>query len=331
MSLIDKQLFLRTLEEKLGDIVTANDRARILAAADEALAGFELTGTKSEDVDSDSQDLLRIFLDAKRVEGRSEKTVERYRHILSKLLSDVRVPFAKMTVFHIRAWFSNEQARGIKATTLEGTRTAFTSFFGWLSREGLIQKNPTNNLPAIKRPKVVRKPYTPTELAKLENAARDPRSSRNLAIILFLAATGCRISEMCGLDRDDLDLQRQCVTVLGKGAKERLVYFDEVSAMYLRSYLAERDDDLDPLFVGLRGDRLSPSGVQQMLRRIARKAGVENVHPHRFRRTRATSLIDHGMPIQEVATVLGHENIDTTMTYIYIDEKKVAANFQRYA
>ena len=331
MSMIDKQILLKDLETALGDIVTANERDRVLEAVGEALRDYDVARVQSGESDPDSQNLLQYFLDAKRVEGRSEKTLERYQYILTRLLEETGIPYAKMTVHSIRRYCGSEQERGISLSTLEGCRSVYNSFFGWLSRENLIRQNPMNNLASFKQPKVIRKPFSPTELEKLENAARNPDDSRDLAIINFLASTGCRVSEMCSLDRDAIDLVNKCVTVYGKGAKERKVLFDDVTAMYLECYFAERDDDCPALFIGRGAKRLKPGGVRLMLRTVGEKAGVENVHPHRFRRTRATTMIRKGMPIEKVAKMLGHDKLDTTMRYVYIDDTDLANDYRRFA
>lgn len=119
-------------------------------------------------------------------------------------------------------------------------------------------------------------------------------------------------------------------TVLGKGNKERTVFLDNIATMQLKRYLESRKDKNPALFTGKGSDRLTPGGVRFRLNTIARNAGVENVHPHRFRRTLATSLIDRGMPIQEVASILGHENINTTMTYVYVNKNNVKNAYRRY-
>ena len=331
MSVLDKKLFLRDLEIKLGAFVPANDIQQILNTAGEVLIDYDVTVTKETGTDADSDDLLQYFLDARRVEGRSEKTIEHYRRKIGKLKDFAKVPFTKMTVFHIRAYLSAEEKRGIKASTRENDRQIFSSFFGWLTRESLIEKNPMLNVSPVKQKKVKRKPFTSGEVAKIKRAAQNPNSSRNMAIILFFATTGCRVSEVCGLNRDDINMKEQCVTVLGKGDKERIVWFDEEAALYLSSYLAEREDDEDALFLGKFHERLTPGGIRYMMKQLGKKAGVTNVHPHRFRRTRATSLIDHGMQIQNVSHLLGHEKIDTTMNYVYIDEQNVANDFRKYA
>lgn len=236
-----------------------------------------------------------------------------------------------MTVYNIRSYLSAEEKRGVAASTRENRRQVLSSFFGWLSREGLIEKNPMLNVAPVKQKKVKRKPFSNREIAKLRRAALNPNDSRNMAIILFFASTGCRVGEVCKLNRDDIDMKEQSVTVLGKGDKERTVLFDDDAALYLSSYLSEREDDEEALFLGKFNERMTPGGMRYMMRQLGKKAGVTNVHPHRFRRTRATSLIDHGMQIQNVSHLLGHEKIDTTMKYVYIDEQNVATDYRKYA
>ena len=332
MSRLDKDLYLKDLQQKLGDFLPANEMPRILRAADEALADYEVASAPAGGgAESDSEDLLRYFLDAKTVEEKSPKTIKRYRYVLTRLLKDTKIPYAKMTVYHLRDYLNSERARGVSPSTLEGNRQIYSSFFGWLLREGLIQKNPMNNLAVIKKPKVQRKPLSPVDLEKLEQVAWNTGSDRNVAIITFLESTGCRVSEMCALNRDDIDLGAQSARVLGKGSKERTVWFDDVAAWYLEEYLNRRTDDDPALFLSRKGGHLSTDGVRVMLNKIAKAAGITKVHPHRFRRTRATSLIDAGMAIQDVAAILGHDKLDTTMRYVYIDSRNVANNYKKYA
>ena len=154
---------------------------------------------------------------------------------------------------------------------------------------------------------------------------------RDKALVCFLLSTGCRISEVTSLNREDVDLRTMRCKVLGKGAKERIVYFDMVATMHLRAYLETRNDDHPALFVGKGTERLKPGGVRLMLNETAKRAGVEHVHPHRFRRTLATNLIAHGMPIQEVARILGHDKLDTTMGYVYLDDRDIQSSYRKYS
>ena len=317
-------------ENALSSQVTADNLNTILRALADVLQEYEVieTGLNMDTHD----DLLDCYLDALKVEGRSPKTLERYRYVISRMMKSVKVPTRQITVYHIRSYLSGEQKRGISDGTLDGLREVFSAYFGWLRREGLIERDPMGNIGAIKCQKKKKKIYSPIDLEKLNEKCADLKHSvRNRAIVAFLKSTGCRISEMTGLDRNAVNLQTLEVIVLGKGNKERKVYLDEVTGMLLREYLAHRWDDNQALFVGQRGERLTPGGIRQMLNELADLAGVDHVHPHKFRRTLATNLNRRGMPIQEVAAILGHEKLDTTMKYVVLNDEDLKNDYRRYA
>ena len=154
---------------------------------------------------------------------------------------------------------------------------------------------------------------------------------RDLALLDFLYCTGCRVSEVARLNTDDIDFERMECTVLGKGNKERTVYLSEVAAMHLKDYLSTRTDTGEALFAGKGTKRLGKNGIEVILKRIGGKAGVANVHPHRYRRTLATNLLDRGMNIQDVAAILGHADLKTTQVYCYISQKNVKTAYNKYA
>lgn len=294
------------------------------AALSEMLDGYEITKISGTDAD----DYLSAFLDAKKIQGRTDGTIERYRFVISAMLQDIGRPVRSITVYHLRAHLMGRKSSGSKDSTIEGLRCVYNSFFGWLQREGILQTNPCANIGAVKIPKVSRLPFSDTDIEKLKEACS---SDRDRALIAFLLSTGCRIGEICRLDRDDVDLQSLECKVWGKGNKERKVYLDTVTAMLLRRYLRSRSDACPALFAGRGTTRLQRDGARAALKKIAEKAGVENCHPHRFRRTTATRLIRHGMPIQNVAQILGHDNINTTLRYIHIDDSAISHEFRKYA
>ena len=187
------------------------------------------------------------------------------------------------------------------------------------------------NVGSIKCQKKKKKIITPAEMEKLHSKCISFRySERNRAIMEFLRSTGCRISEMTELNRDAVNLEKLEVVVLGKGNKERKVYLDEVTGMILKDYLDSREDNNPALFIGAKGERLKPGGVRAMLNNLAARAHVENVHPHKFRRTLATNLNRRGMPIQEVAHILGHEKLDTTMKYVVLNDEDLKNDYRRF-
>ena len=157
-------------------------------------------------------------------------------------------------------------------------------------------------------------------------------TTRDLAIIDLLASSGMRVGEMVMLNREDIDFnERECV-VIGKGNKERLVYFDARTKIHLQNYLNERTDTNPALFVSLKAphDRLMIGGVEARLRELGKRLSLPKVHPHKFRRTLATSAIDKGMPIEQVQQLLGHQKIDTTMHYAMVKQQNVKLAHRKY-
>ena len=166
------------------------------------------------------------------------------------------------------------------------------------------------------------------EIEKIKNSCG---RERDRAIVEFLLSTGCRVSELVGVDKSDINFQSQECKILGKGNKERIVFLNDVCLLHIKNYMDSRSDNFPALFIGKGSDRMTTGGIRFMLNNIAEKAGVEDVHPHRFRRTVATYLIDRGMSIQDVAVILGHSNINTTMAYVYSDIENVKYAYKKYA
>lgn len=321
-----KALLLGEMERRLANTLTVEIMSKVLSELADSLACYKIEYTASESAETD--DLLEAYMNALKVEGRSSKTVERYKYIIEKFSRTINVTTRNVTVYHIRNYFAKEKERGISDRTIEGNRQVFSAYFNWLQREGLIIKNPTANLGAVKYQKKQKEIYSELDIERLKFGCD---CERDLAIVCFLRATGCRVSEMTGLNRDDVDLTNLECKVLGKGNKERIVFLDRVSAMNLQMYLNTRKDNRPALFIGEHGQRLNPNGVRAMLKRLEEKTDVKHVHPHKFRRTTATNLIRHGMPIQEVAAILGHEKLDTTMQYVVMNKDDIKNSYQKHA
>jgi len=320
---------MNSTEKALSSQVTADDMNIMLKTMADVLQDYEVIEVGLHPDQND--DLLESYLDALKVEGRSQKTIERYEYEIRRMMKAISVPTRQITVYHVRAYISAEQKRGISERTLDGNRQVFSAYFGWLHREGLIDHNPMGNIGAIKVPKKKKQIYSPVDIEKLDDKCLNLKySTRNRAIVAFLRSTGCRISEVTGLNRDSVDLSSLEVVVLGKGNKERKVYMDEVTGMLLQQYFEERKDNCEALFAGAQGERLKPGGVRAMLNKLGDMANIEHVHPHKFRRTLATNLNRRGMPIQEVANILGHEKLDTTMKYVVLNDEDLKNSYRRY-
>jgi len=192
-----------------------------------------------------------------------------------------------------------------------------------------IQKSPVRRIHKVKTCKTVKETYTDEALELMRDHCE---TVRDLAMIDILASTGMRVGELVNLNQNDIDFEnRECV-VLGKGNKQRKVYFDARTKIHLQRYLESRTDENEALFVSLQSphNRLEISGVEIRLRKLGRKLGITKVHPHKFRRTLATTAIDKGMPIEQVQRLLGHQSIDTTLQYAMVNQNNVKISHRRF-
>ena len=275
------------------------------------------------------QNYLQEFLDVKALEGCSKATIENYKFNLNKFLLGVGKDPTEIATQDIRKYLADyKRERGVSNTTLDNMRRVFQSFFTWMHREGYIIKDPCAAVNKIRADKIIKNPYSDEEMELMREAAKNLREK---AIIEVLYSTGMRIGELEKLNKDDIDFVNGKAIVFGKGAKEREVYFNVKAQLALKKYLENRNDTNEALFVGLQSpyNRLKVSTYEKILRELGGRCGV-HCHPHRFRRTCATILLNKGMPIQEVSKVLGHAKLETTLIYCEINQQSVAANHKTY-
>ena len=273
---------------------------------------------------------LAMFLNAKKIEGCSERTLSYYKTTVEKLLDEVDDPIRKVTTDDIRDYLANYQGlNDCSKTTIDNIRRNISSFFTWLEEEDYIIKSPMRRIHKIKTTKTVKEVISDEEIEKMRDKCKN---LRDLAIIDLLYSTGIRIGELVRLNIDDIDFEeRECI-VFGKGDKERRVYFDAKTKIHLMGYINSRSDANPALFVTLDApyDRLQISGAEIRLRRLGRELGINKVHPHKFRRTMATRAIDKGMPIEQVQKLLGHSQIDTTMHYAIVNQTNVKVAHRKF-
>lgn len=273
---------------------------------------------------------IHAFISAKRVEGCSEKTLIYYRKTIETMTESIAKIPQEITTEDLRNYLTTYQLRrGSSKVTIDNIRRILSSFFSWLEDEDFILKSPIRRIHKVKTAKVVKDTYTDEALELMRDHCT---TSRDLAIIDLLASSGMRVGEMVALNREDINFnERECV-VFGKGSKERLVYFDARTKIHLQNYLEQRTDNNPALFVSLKSphERLMIGGVETRLRELGERLKLTKVHPHKFRRTMATSAIDKGMPIEQVQQLLGHQKIDTTMHYAMVKQQNVKLAHRKY-
>ena len=308
----------------------SNEQMKLLQETlSHALYGITVSETE-ETASEGTFDALAAFVAAKRIEGCSEKTLHYYEKTIRDLLSSIRKSAQQITTEDLRLYLTEYQTqRKTCKVTIDNIRRILSSFFSWLEDEDYIVKSPARRIHKVKTAKIVKDTYTDEALEQMRD---NYGNLRDLAIIDILASTGMRVGEMVALNREDINFtERECV-VLGKGNKERMVYFDARTKIHLQNYLKSRTDRDPALFVSLRTpfQRLQIGGVENMLRTLGRRLKLPKVHPHKFRRTLATSAIDKGMPIEQVQQLLGHQKIDTTMHYAMVKQQNVKLAHRKY-
>lgn len=272
---------------------------------------------------------LDEYLMSKALEGKSPDTVGRYRYELSRLLLYINKAVVNITDVDISNYMrAYKKIRGVCNQTLKNIRAVYSSFFSWLRDRDRIRRNPMVLVEQIKVEKKIKKPYTDTER---ELMLRNCKTIRDKAIMEFFYSTAVRVSELAALNRDDIRFASKDLTVFGKGSKERITYLNERSHMYLKEYLDSRTDNNPALFVSERKphQRLSKTGIEDIIRRTGRRVDV-HAYPHRFRRTAATNALNRGMPVQEVAQLLGHAKLETTMIYCTVEQESVQFHHRKY-
>ena len=281
-------------------------------------------------VDQNGPDYLRTYLETIRQNGKSEGTIDQYQLHISRMLAYIGKDVQQIEDDDLIDYLHRyKQIRQVSGRYLNNMRLVFNSFFRWLQRRKVILRNPVDGLEPIKYRQTVKKPLSPEELEKVRCACEQ---ERDLAIVEFLYSSAVRVSELTRLNREDIRWESDDVMVLGKGNKEREVYLNARAHLHLQQYLDSREDDNSALFVTARAphERLTRAGVEYIIAGLGRAAGVENVHPHRFRRTAATDLLRMGMPIEQVQELLGHVKIETTRIYCTVTREQVRASHRRY-
>lgn len=322
----------KSMEEKI--VVIINAMTEVLNASQlrklQEVLLKELAVNDSAQQSTSNEEYLQMFLNAKKIEGCSERTVQYYQVTIKHFLRAIDTKVQKISTEEIRRYLVDYQGiNDCSKTTVDNIRRNISSFFSWLEEEDYILKSPMRRIHKIKATQVVKTIISDEEIEKLRGSCQH---ARDLAIIDLLYSTGIRVGELVRLNRKDINFNdRECI-VLGKGDKERKVYFDAKAKIHLQEYLKMRSDDNDALLVTLDAPhvRLKISGVEIRLRNLGKQAKVERIHPHKFRRTMATRAIDKGMPVEQVQKLLGHSQIDTTMQYAIVNQSNVKESHRRY-
>lgn len=274
--------------------------------------------------------LLSFFISSKKVEGCSDKSLKYYINTIEKVLQKIDKSVIDISTNDLRTYLSDyQELKKSSRVTIDNMRRIFSSFFTWLENEDYILKSPVRRIHKVKTGRLVKDTLSDEQLEILRDTCTE---IRDLAMIELLTSSGMRVGELVKINRKDVNFHERQIVVFGKGNSEREVYFDARTKIHLRQYLEMRTDDNKALFVSLSkpNGRLSIGGVEMRLRTLGKKAQIDKVHPHKFRRTLATMAIDKGMPIEQVQKLLGHMKIDTTMHYAMVNQTNVKNSHRKF-
>mgnify|MGYP000348492725 FL=1 len=324
-----KTEYINNVISDLKDSFSAGQIKKITKALQKSLENKEIIET-IETQPKTNEAALAAFLSAKKIEGCSLRSIAFYQVTLQKMFFSIEKLYIFINTEDIRYYLSEYQSlHNVSKATVDNMRRIISSFFTWLENEDYIIKSPARRIHKVKLPKLVKETFSEETV---ELMRQNCKNIRDLAIIDTLFSTGMRVGELVRLNITDIDFSNKECLVLGKGNKQRKVYFDAKTKIHLQQYLKSRQDENNALFVSLLEphERLKISGVEITLRKIGKRLNISHVHPHKFRRTLATKAIDKGMPIEQVQHLLGHAKIDTTLGYAMVDDENVKISHKKF-
>lgn len=317
---------LRELAQKIMDLYhNGPDMGQVLLL----LNDYDITKIDRA-VRNNYQMQVAYFLGAKQTEGLSARTIGNYKLYLTKFGEFLNKRTEDITTNDIRYYITSLGEKGLKKTSIQAVINILRSYFSWMTMEEIIPKNPMLRIRSFKIDKKQgRHPLTPEEFERLRDACNDYREK---ALIEFLYSTGCRISEAASIDLQSIDFDRRTVNVVGKGDKQRTLYFSVRARLMIQAYVLNRKGG-EALFAGKWGRclRLSTRELQYIVQRIGKRAGLSRrVHPHLLRHTFATNALHAGMDITVIQQILGHSSLDTTRIYAETDQDHVRQQHDRF-
>lgn len=328
--MVKDEIMIKILD-KASDIVLTEQIKKLQLILEEELYNYEIIPLSTElALTNNINDKIFIFIASKKLEGKSPKTLESYQRELLRFSQCMKKDIKDINTMDIRMYLAQYSKNNSKNTTINTKIYIFKSFFGWLHREEYIGKNPMTKINVAKVEKRIRNALTLEELEMLRIACK---SERDRAIVEFFYSTGCRLDEVCKLNKQDINWNNDSVKVIGKGNKERVTYLNAKSKVYLWQYLNQRKDNNEALFVSSKFPykRMGQRGIEKVFNKLGCEAGItKSVFPHIIRHTTATNMLRSGASLIEVQRLLGHENPSTTEVYADLDDSAVQYSHRKH-
>lgn len=289
--------------------------------------------TKALAVNSNMDKFIMLYLATRRLDGLSEKTLREYSYKLNNFCSWVPLNIEDVTTMDIRKFLAQyQQERGLKNSSLDALQTVIKTFFNWLETEDYIQKSPGRKLKSIKSEKRTRKSLSSEQLEILRSDGC--KDLRDRAVLEMFFSTGGRVSEIQQIDIDRINWNENSISVIGKGNKERTMYFSDRAKVHIMRYISERGNSNEKaLFISSIQPhrRIAIKSLQKIINNIGINAGFEiSVFPHLLRHTMATLGYKAGLELPIIQELLGHESPQTTQIYAELDKESVKEAHRRH-
>lgn len=273
---------------------------------------------------------VEAFLAAKRIDGCRPKTIKGYRERLKLFMTQCSKPVQAITTDDLREYLAYlVDERHLMDNSVQAHINTLRSFFSWLVDEDNIRKSPMRKIKSLKIDKLrSRHPLTAEQLELVRDGCKGYKEK---ALVEFLVSSGCRVSEVAGLRVDDIDWRDRKCKVIGKGNKERTVYFSVRAKLMLQLYIAERRGG-EALFASSRApyEPLTDRGIEKMISKLGKRIGMERpLYPHLMRHTFASHALNCGMELTIIQHLLGHSDPKTTLIYAEIDPIRVQYEYNR--
>lgn len=324
-----RMAFIKEVETSLVNMFDVPDVCKITNVIIKKLDNYDISERCTDIVlyDDENHKIIKRFSACLLIEGKSEKTIYQYVRSIRKLVDTTGKLLRNINGYDIRLFLAFEKDRGLSNRSLENTRANLSAFFQWMINDQIIDKNPISSIKPIKYNDSIKKPFSDIEIDIIKSSCSNLKER---AIVEVLLSTGIRVSELVGLKIIDIDQLNNTITVRhGKGDKDRIVYTNDVCIRHLNKYIKGRSDNGEYVFYNKNKTPLNAGGVRYILNCISKRTGINAVHPHRFRRTFATNLAKRGMDIQNIQKLLGHSNIDTTMTYVCVNNELIHDSYKK--
>jgi integrase/recombinase XerD len=295
---------------------------------EEVLCNYNIERKSDLQMEKDLPEKIQLYLASKKIEGLSKKTLKGYNSELNLFNRYCQKATALVTTADIRGYLASFDKA--KVGTIGQKLSVLKSFFGWLVKEEILLRDPTGKVNAPKKPKRLPKGLT---IEELETVRESCKTLRQRALLEVFYSTGCRLSEIAGMNREDINIQAMNLRVVGKGDKERVVYLSFKALFHLKKYLKSRTDDCEALFVTERKPyrRMGNMAIQRDIDKIEKASKItKKLHPHVLRHTYATLSMDAGIELADLQHLLGHSNPGTTLIYSNVSEERKQQAFKKY-